>query len=390
MSTEDKSSNKHIDCEKIEETKKERNKYWDIVKGVGILSIVIGHVCCPVMLRKFVYTFHLVIFYFVAAYFYNENKYGDKPSEYFITRFKNMWIKYFLYSTALVLLHNFFFKYNFYTNMNQYTFSDLLVNISKNLIFASGEPFTAALWFVATLIIANGLFAVIVYISRKISLILNKEKNKQYIKYISIVIITFLVGSIGVFLNNNKLEILYQVHTSLLILPIYTLAYFSKIILTKYNKRIKDVKWYIYLILSILSAFFLYLIISKKGMEIELAQEQINGYMFYIISIIGICFCLSISKVIEKISFISNIMSVVGKRSFTIMALHLVCIKPLEILYVYIMNEANLEIIKRLLILNSNNLWMIYAFVGVSIPTLISIVLDIIKNKIKKQLQQKA
>ena len=68
--------------EKIEENEgiiekkksKNRDKFWDIVKGIGIISIVIGHVTIN-DIKEFVYTYHLIIFFFVAAYFYNEKKY---------------------------------------------------------------------------------------------------------------------------------------------------------------------------------------------------------------------------------------------------------------------------------------------------------------------------
>ena len=359
-----------------------RNRYWDIVKGFGILCIVLGHVCCPIMLRKFVYTFHLVIFFFVAGYFYNEDKYGNKPGEYFAARFKNMWGKYFFYTCILVLLHNVFLYFKFYNDGQYYTFSNYISAISHNLVFMCAEPFSSALWFVAVLIIANGIFASIIFISRKICLIINKEKIS--IKYISIIIITCLFGIIGTFLNENKQEIILQIHTVYLVLPIYMIAYFFKILINKYEENIKKIKWYIYLILSILSGIFLYYIV-KNGMEIELAQEEIiNSYMFYIVSIVGIIFCLSISKIIEKLPMIRNVFSVMGKHSFTIMALHFVFIKLGEIGYMSILKISNLEIIKNFFISNSGMIWIFYMIIGATIPTCISILIDKMKNNIKR------
>ncbi len=67
----------------------EQNKdFWNIVKGVGILSIVIGHTGCQLV--PYVYLYHLVIFFFISGYLYSEEKYGDNPFLNFLTRLKKI------------------------------------------------------------------------------------------------------------------------------------------------------------------------------------------------------------------------------------------------------------------------------------------------------------
>lgn len=61
--------------------KKARSLYWDIVKGWGIIAIVLGHT--GYFAGAFVYLFHLALFFFITGYFYNETKYGDTPFLYF-------------------------------------------------------------------------------------------------------------------------------------------------------------------------------------------------------------------------------------------------------------------------------------------------------------------
>ena len=92
--------------------KKERDPYWDIIKGIGILSIVIGHIATGT-LHNFVYTYHLAIFYFVAIYFHDEEKYGDKPYKYFGNRLRGVWFKFVIYCWLVILFHNFFCEAQF-------------------------------------------------------------------------------------------------------------------------------------------------------------------------------------------------------------------------------------------------------------------------------------
>lgn len=50
--------------------KKERDPYWECVKGIAILAIVVGH--GYELLHDFVYAWHLSVFFFVSGWFYNE------------------------------------------------------------------------------------------------------------------------------------------------------------------------------------------------------------------------------------------------------------------------------------------------------------------------------
>ena len=75
--------------------KKKNRLYWNIIKGIGILCIVIGH--SWKLLSGFVYLFHLAIFFFVGGYLYNDEKYSEDPYLYFANKLKNNWKKYVLF-----------------------------------------------------------------------------------------------------------------------------------------------------------------------------------------------------------------------------------------------------------------------------------------------------
>lgn len=87
-------------------TTQSRSPYWDIVKGIGIIAIVLGHSCYFAV--GFVYLFHLALFFFVSGYLYSEKKYGDAPFAFFGNRFAGTWPRYVFYTSCFVLLHNFF------------------------------------------------------------------------------------------------------------------------------------------------------------------------------------------------------------------------------------------------------------------------------------------
>lgn len=65
-----------------------RNSTMDIVKAIGIISIVMGHCCYSIMIPalnvsvgEFVYSYHLMVFFFVAGFFY-KRVYHEHPEQY--------------------------------------------------------------------------------------------------------------------------------------------------------------------------------------------------------------------------------------------------------------------------------------------------------------------
>lgn len=43
---------------------------FDILKGVGILLVILGHIEIPYMLKIVIYSFHMPLFFFVSGCFF--------------------------------------------------------------------------------------------------------------------------------------------------------------------------------------------------------------------------------------------------------------------------------------------------------------------------------
>lgn len=129
--------------------KKARSLYWDIVKGWGIIAIVLGHT--GYFAGAFVYLFHLALFFFITGYFYNETKYGDTPFLYFGSRLAGAWPRYMFYTLFFVLLHNFFVTHRLYAGQELYNHTRMLTAWMSSLSFNSPEQVQGALWFLPVL-----------------------------------------------------------------------------------------------------------------------------------------------------------------------------------------------------------------------------------------------
>ena len=56
----------------VEMTETKRILAFDLLKGVGILLVILGHIEIPHSLKTVIYSFHMPLFFFVSGCFFNE------------------------------------------------------------------------------------------------------------------------------------------------------------------------------------------------------------------------------------------------------------------------------------------------------------------------------
>ena len=58
--------------------KRIRESWLDVVKGIGILLMVIGHANAPGVIRHWIYGFHMPLFFIITGYLYDEQKWKSR------------------------------------------------------------------------------------------------------------------------------------------------------------------------------------------------------------------------------------------------------------------------------------------------------------------------
>lgn len=348
----------------LTEISSKNKKFWNIVKGIGILSIVIGH-CCS-FLVYFVYLFHLAIFFFVGGSLYNEEKYGDNPYLNLSSKIKNNWPKYIFYSILFILLHNLFLNIGVIINSNHYYPKDILVSSLNSTLFLCNEAMAGALWFIPVYIFASTLFGAIISFSRRF------EKELEIKKDISIIVITLLMAVLGTIINIKNINLMLHIQTVPLVIPFFTAGYYFQKCGSKISK-------YLNCLALIISFIIMFIFAYKLNIHIDLSSNMLgNTSLFYFISLIGIFFCLCLAAVIQKIKMPSNIFASFGKYSFEIMAIHFTVFKIIDCIYARIKGITDPIIFGRFPYA-FKELWLVYIILGVTIPTILIILID--KNK---------
>lgn len=340
-----------------------RSHYWDLIKGLGIIAIVLGHSCYFAV--AFVYLFHLALFFFVSGYLYHEKKYGDTPFSFFAARLSSTWPRYFFYTSIFVLFHNFFLNRGLYAGQEPYNHTKMLTAICSNIAFSGAEPIQGALWFVPVWLVASGLFAGTVWFGRTLS----KQFCCPKLKLWLIALANLVIGLTGVFLFMRKCGIPFNLQTSFLVVPFYFFAYLLRIYLPEFKKY---TTWYG----CIAAAIILWWINHHLHIYIELASMSIPGLWVFPISLIGIYFVFSLAAMLEVFCPVSRAISFLGRYSFDIMAIHFAIFKLIDYSYAKWILKAVPDNLPAFPISFTKELWFFYLIGGTIIPSFIGWMLD--------------
>lgn len=344
--------------------------FWNILKGIGILSVVIGHSFA--FLGPFVYLYHLPLFFFIGGYLYKEEKYGDNPMSFFISKVRSNWKRYAIYCTIIILFHNFIYG-------NKYHLQEFLYSICQSFFFVSPESLVASLWFVEIFIIASTIFGIIVYFSRKLINYLNIE-YKETLKSILIVVFSLAFGFLGYYFMQRGLQIYNGAQKAFLIVPFFTVGYLVKKYIRDLNKILRI---YIFIhCLIILIYFSFYHVIY-----IDLAYEKIGNIGgYYLLAIVGIYFCLYLSKIFSKLICIKDLFNNLGKYSFEIMAFHLLVFRLIDLVYFNFNRFDDYSLVNNFPY-SFSELWPVYIVLGTCLPAMCFYLIDKYKGKVFKYLR---
>lgn len=81
-----------------------KRKHWvDVLKGIGIILVVIGHVCPSCNFSKWIYTFHMPLFFSLSGYLWSLSVEQTVSFKQFLKSKKNILFSFVLFRVLLVL-----------------------------------------------------------------------------------------------------------------------------------------------------------------------------------------------------------------------------------------------------------------------------------------------
>lgn len=266
----------------------EHRIHWiDILKGIGIISVVIAHVVTEGSVNRFIFLFHMPLFFYLSGYLYKPN---PNYKQYFIQKFQALMIPYFAF-LILFFVPQFGFRWPLSKPL------DALV-----LFLWGGSEFKGwlgAFWFVTSFFITQQLF--------------NWLFNNLTSKLLISLNIIFLVLAYLNYYYLPHLSIPLAANLVLYTLPIFTTGYYLKGQESKVNKVFQLI---LLLLIGLICYFYPLLAVG-----IKFAEYGVIGFSF-ILGIIVVIIFITVSKYLAEYKLVTSCLSFVGKCSMTIMFVH--------------------------------------------------------------------
>lgn len=352
----------------------------DIVKGIGLVLMVMGH--CGFRYSSFIYLFHMPLFFLISGYLFDEKKVTSFQKLVIFIKRKiiSLWLPYVAYNMLFHICHNLFVQIGVYTNVQvacdsvnivlheKLTIGQWIFGAIKIIMFLHEPQLGGALWFLRDLFLANITFGIVYFV-------LNCLKCNCKIKWLLSSVIAFGSACAGYMLSLNE-NLLYGLAPAI---SSYSLMFLGVVL-----KRVDLSKIHTKYVGIILSTVML-LIMNKIG-RVELVMNRYVNPMFLWVAVFcGWMLLYGIACRIKKINFLSRVLITINKNAICIMAMHFLCFKIVSLLQVYIYNMPSYMLASFPTTNIKGFWWVVYSFVGVICPVFLQWTIGRIKQSVRKR-----
>ena len=87
---------------------KQRDITWDCVKGLTMILVVVGHSGCPAGIHRFIYLFHMGLFFYISGLFIKKGNRVSDFKNFAWKKVKGLYSPYVVWAVSFILLHNFY------------------------------------------------------------------------------------------------------------------------------------------------------------------------------------------------------------------------------------------------------------------------------------------
>ena len=286
----------------------EREKSIDILKGIGIILVIVGHIqeYIPKNFLIYLYSFHMPLFFYISGYLYKERYENLNTKDYIKKRAKQL---VYPYITLLVIS----FLWLIIENYNIISIIKFILSfIYSNYIFETN--YVGAVWFLLCLFNVEIIYFFI-----------RKSKVRKYTGLI--IIIIFCIGVIF-----SKLAI-FRLPFWLDIVPFGILFYHLGHLIKKnkkvqYSLLVKIILTVLFICISIITIVlnFDYCYNDKFLGRIDMLYLHFGNYIYFIIgAMAGIFTWQIIAEIIKQ----NNILEWIGRNTLLIMGTHLIILSKL-------------------------------------------------------------
>lgn len=179
-------------CEEMKKEVGKRLEYIDVMKGILILLVVCAHAQPGREIHKFIYLFHMPVFFMISGYLWNDQNVVTLSDlgKYLKRKIKSLYLPY-------VLANGIFWTFDFF--IHNLSIKAYFLSLMKVFCFQGRHQLSDTTWYLNVLFFASMIFAIENVAIKKIEL-----QKKRYLVLTSISLLFLSCGCITSYLNINR------------------------------------------------------------------------------------------------------------------------------------------------------------------------------------------
>lgn len=331
-----------------------KENYISIAKAIGIILMVFGHSIGPNLICRFIYMFHMPLFFFCSGFFYKVPESWYECEKFVFRRIKGLYYPYVKWSVLFLFLHNLFYYFHFYPMNNDYYGiydARLFMGHLKSILttMTGQEKLLDPFWFLKELLFASIIVCILTFFLKRFSF-----RYKTFLLWFVLIVLTVITKpeELGVPVIWN-LSLLFLSATFFLAGHIYR---------DMENKNLYNMTS----LLISMTIVFLVTIIWNASLDM-LWYNAFSVLLFIPAALVGIFMVLSASYLIGR-SRIKHFFYYIGNNTLIILSLHLLVFKMVNFSIIVIC-DLPIKCLADTFIKGYNQfLWIIYVVSGVGLP----------------------
>ena len=281
-----------------------RNILLDMMRGWAIILVVLGHAGVPDILRTFIYSFHMPLFFFISGFFCNDRKDVQK---FFLSKIKSLYVPFVVVYLLLIVLSHWLHHFSL-TKFDYNSFGDIVKALSLVLRFRVGAmDLLGHFWFLPV------LFFISIFFYGMLRLTKTNPHGKMMV-----VSGGAIFTCMGVLMRVLHLPNPYDIHRVCYYMGFYMLGW---LIAQHGLPKIKTLQDYC---LGLLLLFIMILYSCDQG------AVEFNPILGIFMALVGIAFSWILMVIFQKMIFAKSFFVFIGQHTMAIFIWHVLAFKLIE------------------------------------------------------------
>lgn len=352
-----------------------RNQTLDVLKGIGIILMVVGHSGPPECLNDLIYTFHMPLFFIASGWFFREQNLEDCRG-FALRKIKNIYWPYLKWCFIFLLLHNVFYSIGVLnssygadgTVSHFYNIKEFVAN-AFNFTFrmTSYEGYLlGAYWFVRSLLWGCLLLCFCSVLMSKITKL--KERN-------CILTVAAVFGIFGGALSGLNI-----------LIPFWPQGGYREMMAVFFlgmGYMLRKQEWWKSQCFLISSMIIIPLSLSIEPTSLSTSPTFVMWLLIPFTSLAGYSIVYKLSHFIaQRQKKIAIVLSYIGRQTFYIMTFHFLMFKPASLLKAYICG-LDLRVVGCHPVIppdDNNWYWMVYSLTSIILSITMAQIIECIPS----------